>query len=164
MLNFPDTVARAERSFSKLKLIKTFNRSHMTNCRLSSLAMLSIETSCLRYLELDDVIRFCMPKDFLLDFLILLYNVTLFMIFAWLFLCNICYVCYCATIQWFLLFCWMTMVRQLSSPTFFVGAESGADPARNFRGGDFSNIWQSSLQVPFWIVQNHGEKSFFRRF
>jgi len=31
MLNFPDTVASAERSFSKLKLIKTFTRSHMTD-------------------------------------------------------------------------------------------------------------------------------------
>jgi len=42
MLKCPNTVASAERNFSKLKLIKTFNRSHMTNSRLSSLAMLSI--------------------------------------------------------------------------------------------------------------------------
>jgi len=28
MLNFPNTAASAERSFSKLKLIKTFTRSH----------------------------------------------------------------------------------------------------------------------------------------
>jgi len=40
MLNCPNTVASAERNFSKLKLIKTFNRSHMTNSRLSSLARL----------------------------------------------------------------------------------------------------------------------------
>ena len=43
MLTCPSTVASAEKSFSKLKLIKTFNRSHMTNSRLSSLAMLSME-------------------------------------------------------------------------------------------------------------------------
>jgi len=57
MLNCPDTVASAERSFSKLKLIKTFRRSHMTDSRLSSLAMLSIEASCVCSLDLDDVIK-----------------------------------------------------------------------------------------------------------
>jgi len=41
ILNFPDTAASAERRFSKLKLIKTFNRSHMTDSKLSLLAMLS---------------------------------------------------------------------------------------------------------------------------
>jgi len=56
MLNCPNTVAIAERNFSKLKLIKTFNMSHMTNRRLSSLAMLSIETSCVCSLDLEDVI------------------------------------------------------------------------------------------------------------
>jgi len=39
MLNCPNTVASAEGSFSKLKVIKTFNRPHMTNSRLSSLAI-----------------------------------------------------------------------------------------------------------------------------
>jgi len=73
MLNCPDTVASAERSFCKLKLIKTFNRSYMTENRLSSLAMLSIEASCVHSLDLDDVINiiwmmlyykgFFMPKD-----------------------------------------------------------------------------------------------------
>jgi len=53
-LNYPDTVAR---SFSKLKLIKTFNMSRMTDSRLSSLAMLSIEASCVRSVDLDDVIK-----------------------------------------------------------------------------------------------------------
>jgi len=57
MLNCPDTVARAERSFIKLKSIKTFNTSHMTDSRLSSIAMLSIEASCARSLDLDDVIK-----------------------------------------------------------------------------------------------------------
>ena len=49
-----------------------------------------------------------------------------------------------------------------------VNLNLGADPARKFRGGDFSNIWQSSLSwqscVVFRIVQNHGEKSYFCRF
>jgi len=49
-----DTVAR---SLRKLKLIKTFSRVHMTDSRLSSLAMLSIEASCVRSLDLDDVIK-----------------------------------------------------------------------------------------------------------
>ena len=57
MLNFPDTVANAERSLSRLKLIKTFNRSHMTDSRLSLLAMLSIKASCVRSLALDDVVK-----------------------------------------------------------------------------------------------------------
>ena len=57
MLNCPYTVATAERSFSKLKLIKTFNRSYMTDNGLSSLAMLSIEASNVHCLDLDDVIK-----------------------------------------------------------------------------------------------------------
>jgi len=44
MLNCPNTVASSERNFSKLKLIKTFNRSHMTNGRLSSLKKDNSET------------------------------------------------------------------------------------------------------------------------
>jgi len=51
--NSPDTFASAERSSSKLKMIKTFNRSHMTNSRLSSFAMLSIEASSVRSPDLD---------------------------------------------------------------------------------------------------------------
>jgi len=44
------------------------------------------------------------------------YKVTLFMIFSWLLLRNIFHVCYCFTIQWFLLFCYMTTVRLVTSP------------------------------------------------
>jgi len=57
MLNCPNTVASAERNFNKLKLIKTFNRFHMTNSRLSSLAMLSIEISYVCSLDLEDFIK-----------------------------------------------------------------------------------------------------------
>jgi len=41
MLNCADAFASTERSFSMLKLIKTFNRFYITNSRLSSLAMFS---------------------------------------------------------------------------------------------------------------------------
>ena len=56
LLTCPVTVASAERSFSILKLIKTFNRTSMTDSRLSSLAMLSIENDCARSLDYDNVI------------------------------------------------------------------------------------------------------------
>ena len=56
LLTCPVTVASAERSFSKLKLIKTFNRTSMTDSRLSTLAMLSIENDCARSLDYDNVI------------------------------------------------------------------------------------------------------------
>ena len=56
LLTCPVTVASAKRSFSKLKLIKTFNRMSMTDSRLSSLAMLSIKNDCARSLDYDNVI------------------------------------------------------------------------------------------------------------
>ena len=56
LLTCPVTVASAERSFSKLKLIKIFNRTSMTDSRLSSLAMLSIENDCARSLDYDNVV------------------------------------------------------------------------------------------------------------
>ena len=43
LLTVPVTVASGERSFSKLKLIKTYLRSTMTQDRLNGLAMISIE-------------------------------------------------------------------------------------------------------------------------
>jgi hypothetical protein len=43
LLALPITVASGERSFSKLKLIKTYLRLTMTNYRLSGLAMIAIE-------------------------------------------------------------------------------------------------------------------------
>ena len=43
LLTIPVTVASAERSFSKLKLIKTYLRSTMSQERLNGLAMISIE-------------------------------------------------------------------------------------------------------------------------
>ncbi|XP_065664832.1 uncharacterized protein LOC136086463 [Hydra vulgaris] len=57
ILTLPVTVARAERSFSKLKLIKTFHRSTMVDERLSSLAMLSIENEAARTLSYEGIIN-----------------------------------------------------------------------------------------------------------
>ena len=52
-LTLPVTVASAERSFSKLKLIKSFLRSTLAQGRLSGLSMLSIENIRARNLNLS---------------------------------------------------------------------------------------------------------------
>nr|XP_047129467.1 uncharacterized protein LOC124809423 [Hydra vulgaris] len=57
LLTCPVTAATAERSFSKLKLIKNFHRSTRTQDRLSSLAMLSIESDCARKINCDHLIE-----------------------------------------------------------------------------------------------------------
>jgi len=57
LLTGPLTVATAERSFSKSKLIKTFNRSSMKDERLSGLAMISIESDMARRLDMTDGIN-----------------------------------------------------------------------------------------------------------
>jgi len=51
LLTIPVTVASGERSFSKLKLIKTYVRSTMGDERLSSLAILSIENDIAENLD-----------------------------------------------------------------------------------------------------------------
>ena len=55
-LTLPVTVATAERSFSKLKLIKTYLRNIMQNDRLSGLAVLSIENAKARKLDVSKII------------------------------------------------------------------------------------------------------------
>ena len=55
-LTLPVTSVTAERSFSKLKLIKTYLRSTMSQLRLSGLALLSIENKIARALNLEDII------------------------------------------------------------------------------------------------------------
>ena len=56
LLTVPITVASAERSFSKLKLIKTFLRSTMREDRLESLALISIEHEIAATLEYGTLI------------------------------------------------------------------------------------------------------------
>jgi len=50
------SVASCERSFSKMKLIKNYLRSTMSQSRLSDLAVLSIENEVTRQTDFDDVI------------------------------------------------------------------------------------------------------------
>ena len=50
-LTLPVTVASGERSFSKLKLIKTYLRSTMTQERLTNFAILSIEQDVAKTLD-----------------------------------------------------------------------------------------------------------------
>ncbi|CAL9694792.1 unnamed protein product [Knipowitschia caucasica] len=56
-LTMPLTVASAERSFSKLKLIKTYLRSTMSNDRLTQLAVISIESSVARSISFDAILN-----------------------------------------------------------------------------------------------------------
>lgn len=56
LLTIPVTVASAERSFSKLKLIKTYLRSTMSQERLNGLAMLSIEKEMVEQLDYTKLI------------------------------------------------------------------------------------------------------------
>ena len=56
-LTIPATAASAERSFSKLKLIKNYLRSTMTQDRLIGLARLSIESELAREIDFRDVIK-----------------------------------------------------------------------------------------------------------
>ena len=56
LLIIPITIASAERSVSKLKLIKSYLRSTMSQEKLSSLAILSIENEMLEELEYKNLI------------------------------------------------------------------------------------------------------------
>jgi hypothetical protein len=56
-LTIPVTVACAERSFSKLKLIKSYLRSIMSQERLNELTILSIEKKMLKNLEYKNLIN-----------------------------------------------------------------------------------------------------------
>ncbi|PWA52405.1 zinc finger MYM-type protein 1 [Artemisia annua] len=57
LLTIPVTVASAERSFSKLKLIKTYLRSTMSQERLNGLAMISIELDMLKTINYKDLVE-----------------------------------------------------------------------------------------------------------
>jgi hypothetical protein len=53
----PVTVASAERSFSKLKLLKNYMRSTMSQERLNGLATLSIEKQFLDEIDINTIIN-----------------------------------------------------------------------------------------------------------
>lgn len=57
LLTTPVTVASAERSFSKLKLLKNYMRSSMSQERLTDLAILCIEKDVLETLDLETMIN-----------------------------------------------------------------------------------------------------------
>ncbi|KAL2957991.1 hypothetical protein AAZX31_18G182000 [Glycine max] len=56
MLTIPVSVASTERSFSKLKIIKTYLRSTMSQQRMNRLALLSIEKEMLNEINYDNLI------------------------------------------------------------------------------------------------------------
>lgn len=55
-VTLPVTSASCERSFSKMKLIKTFLRNSMNNDRLSNIALLSIESARAESINLEDFV------------------------------------------------------------------------------------------------------------
>jgi hypothetical protein len=57
LLTIPVTVASAERSFSKLKLLRNYLRSTISQERLSGLATCTIEKDILDDIDLDTVIE-----------------------------------------------------------------------------------------------------------
>lgn len=56
-LTLPVSVASGERSFSKLKIIKNYLRSTMSQKRLSSLALISIEHEISENIDLSEMIN-----------------------------------------------------------------------------------------------------------
>lgn len=57
LLTLPVTVASSERSFSKIKIIKNYLRSTMTQIRLSGLAMISIEHEVCDSINFKEIIK-----------------------------------------------------------------------------------------------------------
>ena len=62
-ITLPVTVASAERSFSKLKIIKNYLRSTTGQDRLDELAMIAIENEEARELDLDNLINAFAEKN-----------------------------------------------------------------------------------------------------
>ena len=57
LLTIPVTVASAERSFSKLKLLKSYLRSTMTQERLNGLATIALKIDVLEKINYEDIIE-----------------------------------------------------------------------------------------------------------
>ena len=57
------TVASAERSFSKLKLLKSYLRSTMTQERLNSLATITLESGLLEKINYEHIIEDFISKN-----------------------------------------------------------------------------------------------------
>jgi hypothetical protein len=56
LLTIPVTVASAERSFSKLKLLKSYLRSTMLQERLNGLALIAIENDLLENIQYEELV------------------------------------------------------------------------------------------------------------
>jgi len=63
LLTIPVTVASAERSFSKLKLLKSYLRSTMTQERLNDLAMIALESDMLEKINYERIIEDFISKN-----------------------------------------------------------------------------------------------------
>lgn len=63
LLTIPVTVASAERSISKLKLLKSYLRSTMTQERLNSLAMIALESGLLEKINYEHIIEDFISKN-----------------------------------------------------------------------------------------------------
>ena len=57
LLTMPVTVASAERSFSKLKQIKNYLRTTMSQQRLCNLAIITIENDIINDLDVSELIK-----------------------------------------------------------------------------------------------------------
>uniref|UniRef100_A0A8I6XUG5 HAT C-terminal dimerisation domain-containing protein n=1 Tax=Hordeum vulgare subsp. vulgare TaxID=112509 RepID=A0A8I6XUG5_HORVV len=63
LLTIPVTVALAERSFSKLKLLKSYMRTTMTQQRLNDLATIALESEVLEKIDYEDIIEDFISKN-----------------------------------------------------------------------------------------------------
>ena len=68
-VTLPVTVTSAERSFSKLKLLKTYLRSTMSQARLNGLALMSVNQEVSSQISFDDAINtFAIRKSRIVKF------------------------------------------------------------------------------------------------
>ena len=62
-MTIPVTVASVERSFIKLKLLKSYLRSTMTQERLNDLAMIALESDMLEKIDYERIIEDFISKN-----------------------------------------------------------------------------------------------------